>query len=165
MDSAGDRLNLAIKKRGYPTKAAFAEAVGEEPGTVRQQINRGTVPKDVADKYARRLRVPVDWLLYSKGPSPFLQAAKPQFGDSSPDSSASKGAPSSKIEDEADKEAPLGKKEGSEEVLTRQMISELSLLLGGAPADIVKDVYDYLKYKLDQSTEPPKGRKGNKFRP
>jgi phage repressor protein C with HTH and peptisase S24 domain len=68
---AGTRLREAIEQRGFIDAATFARRVLEKPGTVRAQINRGSIPKKAAEKYARRLNVPVQWLLYGTGPSPF----------------------------------------------------------------------------------------------
>jgi phage repressor protein C with HTH and peptisase S24 domain len=73
---AGKRLERAIEMRGYPTVADFARAVDEEPGTLRVQLSRDSIPKDKAEKYQRRLRVPLEWLLYNRGGDPF-EGTKP----------------------------------------------------------------------------------------
>ena len=70
-----DRLKEAIRQRGYESAADFARAVGEKEGTLRAQMARGSIPKDVAEKYARRLGVTVAWLLYNNGPA--VPANKP----------------------------------------------------------------------------------------
>ncbi|MBR2819814.1 MAG: S24 family peptidase [Reyranella sp.] len=73
MRSSGERLAYAIKLAGYKKRADFAEVVGIEAGTLRQQINRDSVPLEAAELYARKLRrigVTTDWLLFNKGPAP-----------------------------------------------------------------------------------------------
>jgi hypothetical protein len=71
LTNSGERLEYAIKRRGHSSVAEFARLVDVSPVTMRQQINRGSISKEKADKFARRLRVPVDWLLYGRGANPF----------------------------------------------------------------------------------------------
>lgn len=66
-------MRQAIELAGFTKVAPFAESIGEKPITVRQHINRESIPKRVVEKYVRALRpigVTTDWLLYSKGPPP-----------------------------------------------------------------------------------------------
>lgn len=62
-----DRLTNAIQSQGYETMAEFARAANVREGTLRAQIARGSIPKSSAAKYARRLKVSVEWLLYGQG--------------------------------------------------------------------------------------------------
>ena len=71
MDSPADRLRKAIKRRGYDDMAAFAKAVGVKDTTLRGQVNRDSIPKGAAERYAQKLKIPVAWLLYRQGPDPF----------------------------------------------------------------------------------------------
>jgi phage repressor protein C with HTH and peptisase S24 domain len=68
---AGERLKRAIEMSAFGNAESFAKAVSENGGTVRAQISRGSIPKRTAEKYARRLDVPLEWLLFDKGPDPF----------------------------------------------------------------------------------------------
>ncbi len=70
MTNSGERLRRSITHRGFPEIADFARRVNKRPGTVRQQINRDHIPAQSADIYARALKVPVEWLLYGRGPDP-----------------------------------------------------------------------------------------------
>lgn len=73
MRSQGERLAYAIKLAGYAQRSEFAEIAGVSPVTLRQQINRDSIPVEAAALYARKLRrvgVTTDWLLYEKGPGP-----------------------------------------------------------------------------------------------
>lgn len=73
MKGQGERLNLLIELAGYKTLAEFARKVPIEAGTLRQQVNRNSVPKDMAEKYIRKAAVTgatIEWLLYGKGPGP-----------------------------------------------------------------------------------------------
>lgn len=73
MRSQGERLAQAIKLAGYKRRAEFAEIAGVSAVTLRQQINRDSVPVDAAALYARKLRrvgVTTDWLLYGRGAGP-----------------------------------------------------------------------------------------------
>lgn len=75
MRSQGERLAYAIKLAGYAQRSEFAEIAGVSPVTLRQQINRDSIPVEAAALYARKLRrvgVTTDWLLYEKGPAPGL---------------------------------------------------------------------------------------------
>lgn len=71
MKGSGDRLQRAIRRREFTSNADFARAVPVDPGTLRAQLSRNSVPKEVAEVYARKLRVPLEWLLYGKGKDPF----------------------------------------------------------------------------------------------
>lgn len=73
MKSQGERLAHAIRLAGYKTKAEFAEVAGVGAVTLRQQINRDSVPAEATELYARKLRrvgVTTEWLLFGKGPAP-----------------------------------------------------------------------------------------------
>lgn len=87
MDNAGERLDRAIAARGYESAAAFARRMGVAPGTLRQQINRGSYKADAARRYAARLKVSVEWLLYGKGPDPFADTPDdtPDHAGAAPD--------------------------------------------------------------------------------
>lgn len=66
----GERLQLAREKAGFLTAAEAAEALGMKYSTYAGHENgsRGVVRS--AEKYARRFRVSLDWLLRGKGPGP-----------------------------------------------------------------------------------------------
>lgn len=73
MASQGERLRYAMKLAGYKKVAAFAEVCGVEAGTMRQQIDRDSIPKDAAGLYVRKLRrvgLTLDWLLFGRGIAP-----------------------------------------------------------------------------------------------
>jgi hypothetical protein len=75
----GERLKRAIRLREFTSMADFARACDVGTGTLRAQIHRDSIPPDAADTYARKLRVPVEWLLYGKGKDPFEgKAAEPR---------------------------------------------------------------------------------------
>ncbi len=71
----GDRLKRAIRLREYVSMADFARSSDVDTGTLRAQIHRDSIPKDAAELYARKLRVPIEWLLYGKGKDPFQEVA------------------------------------------------------------------------------------------
>jgi hypothetical protein len=94
MRTQGERLAFAIKLGGYRTRADFANAIGVQAVTLRQQINRNSIPAEDADKYARRLRrfgVTTDWLLFGRGPMP----GEKSRGDPHPETGT---APTVKVE-------------------------------------------------------------------
>ena len=62
----GDRLIEAIKLKGYRSAAEFARAAGVSEVTLRQQINRQSIPMSAADAYSRKLSVSIEWLLYGR---------------------------------------------------------------------------------------------------
>lgn len=69
----GERLKRAIKLAGYNKIAHFAEVAGIPAGTIRQQIDRDSIPKEAAGIYVRKLRrvgVRLEWLMYGRGPGP-----------------------------------------------------------------------------------------------
>lgn len=73
MSTQGERLRQAIELAGFTKVAPFAESIGEKAITVRQHINRESIPMRVVEKYVRALRpfgVTTDWLLHAKGPPP-----------------------------------------------------------------------------------------------
>lgn len=73
MLTQGDRLRAAMRLAGYKTVTDFAEVCGLPAGTIRQQINRGSLAKDDAGIYVRKLRrvgVTADWLLFGRGAAP-----------------------------------------------------------------------------------------------
>ncbi len=70
MSNQGDRLKAAIFQKGYETLEDFAASVGVKGVTLRQQINRGSLPKDSARDYARKLGVPYSWLMFAEGEQP-----------------------------------------------------------------------------------------------
>lgn len=63
----GDRLLEAIRSKGYNKLAEFARAVGVKEVTLRQQINRQSIPPKAADKYSRKLAITMEWLLSGRG--------------------------------------------------------------------------------------------------
>ena len=66
-------MRQAIELAGFTKVAPFAETIGEKAITVRQHINRESIPMRVVEKYVRALRpigVTTDWLLHAKGPAP-----------------------------------------------------------------------------------------------
>lgn len=73
MTTQGERLAILQRAANYPTLADFARAAGIEPGTARQQANRGSIPADAAAKYAaaaRRTGASAEWLLFGTGQGP-----------------------------------------------------------------------------------------------
>jgi hypothetical protein len=82
MRSQGERLAHAIRVAGYKQRADFAAVAGVSPVTLRQQINRDSVPADAAALYARKLRrvgLTTDWLLFGKGPAPGQSPVRPDI--------------------------------------------------------------------------------------
>lgn len=81
MQSQGKRLAQAIKLGGYKSRAAFADALGMKAVTVRQHINRDSIPTDDAERYVRRLRgsigLTLEWLLTGKGTPPHKWDQRP----------------------------------------------------------------------------------------
>lgn len=74
-ESAGERLERAIKKRGFGSIEIFADRCRMKGGTVRQQINRSRstgqpLPPKAANRYAETLRIPLDWLQRGDGRDP-----------------------------------------------------------------------------------------------
>jgi hypothetical protein len=55
----------------FTSLSDFARACSIEPGTLRTQLNRDSLPRDAARAYAKKLKVPLEWLLYGDGPDPF----------------------------------------------------------------------------------------------
>lgn len=73
MNNPGERLEHAIKLAGHETVADFARKIDVEPGTLRQQINRGSIPYETAAKCVRELNsigLTVEWLLNNRGAPP-----------------------------------------------------------------------------------------------
>lgn len=68
--NAGERLQTLMDLRGVRTAAELGRMTGVKAVTVRQQIARGSIPKDTARAYARALNVSVDWLLFGQGAGP-----------------------------------------------------------------------------------------------
>ena len=86
MATPGERLKAAIKLAGYKKLAPFAEVAGVDPGTLRQQIARDSIPKDAADLYVRKLRrvgVTLEWLMFNRGAGP--DGVRPVLPDIAPD--------------------------------------------------------------------------------
>jgi hypothetical protein len=86
MSTPGERLKAAIKLAGYKKLAPFAEVAGVDPGTLRQQIARDSIPKDAADLYVRKLRrvgVTLEWLMFNRGAGP--GGVRPVLPDIVPD--------------------------------------------------------------------------------
>src|SRR3569623_1133554 len=67
-DDVNDRLVNARERAGYPTAADAARALGIKYQTyaAHENGNSGLRPK-VADRYARKFRVSLDWLLTGRG--------------------------------------------------------------------------------------------------
>ncbi len=73
MSTQGERLLYAMRLAGYKKVAPFAEVCDVKPGTLRQQIERDSIPADAAGLYVRKLRrvgLTLDWLLFSRGLAP-----------------------------------------------------------------------------------------------
>ena len=71
--NSGDRLKKAIEAAGYKKLSDFAEVAGVNQVTLRQQINRNSIPKDAAPLYVRKLRrvgLTLEYLLYGRGAAP-----------------------------------------------------------------------------------------------
>lgn len=74
MSDEVERLKRAMKFRGYKKFAALARDAHVPAGTLRMQVQRGSIPKDDAAKYAKVLKVSLDWLLEARGADPFMGA-------------------------------------------------------------------------------------------
>lgn len=73
MTTPGERLRQAIKVAGYNKLAPFAEVAGVKAGTLRQQIDRDSIPTDAAAIYVRKLRrvgLTLEWLMLGRGTPP-----------------------------------------------------------------------------------------------
>lgn len=70
MKNAEDRLRWARKRAGYDSAREAAEALGIPTPTYHGHENGGRKFADMAEKYARKFRVPVAWLMYGAGPAP-----------------------------------------------------------------------------------------------
>lgn len=67
-DTPAARLKKAREDAGYSSASAAAEALGVPLATYTQHENgRRGIPRDAAPQYARRFKVPEEWLLYGKG--------------------------------------------------------------------------------------------------
>lgn len=65
-------INTLLRARNMSI-ADFARRVGEEAGTVRQQLNRGSIPSRVLPVYARALGVSVDYLMGRGDDAPAIE--------------------------------------------------------------------------------------------
>lgn len=79
METPAERLKKARELRGYATPTEAAEAFGWSAVTYRSHENgtRGLKP-EVADRYAKALRVAAAWILYGDGIEPETDGAPPQ---------------------------------------------------------------------------------------
>lgn len=81
MTGSGQRLNEAVRRDArYESVEAFAEAIHKKGVTVRQQINRDSVPAKDAHLYCRKLKCEVEWLLYGRGNPPWEGIESPESG-------------------------------------------------------------------------------------
>lgn len=73
MSSPAERLRALSEAAGYESLAEFARDAGVADGTMRQHINRNSIPKDAGALYVRRASktgVSLEWLLTGRGKAP-----------------------------------------------------------------------------------------------
>ncbi len=73
MRTQSERLLHLVEISAYENASDFARAAGIEPGTMRQHINRNSIPRRAAESYVRltaRLGATIEWLLDGKGATP-----------------------------------------------------------------------------------------------
>lgn len=73
MRTQSERLLYLVDISGLENASDFARAAGIEPGTMRQHVNRNSIPRHAAENYCRvvaRAGATTEWLLDGKGPAP-----------------------------------------------------------------------------------------------
>ena len=157
-DGPGDRLRKAIKRRGYRTVADFAKAVAMEPVTVRQHINRNSIPSDAAHLYTKRLKVALDWLLYGEGPDPFVGAEGDNLATNTSKvikkhelSPRSTGGDDDKeailTKNENDRTGTANYPEGSAEDMRIQLFKEINGVLFDVTTEELREIRQFLAFK------------------